>query len=70
MQDKIDDLQNQVKYLRDENNMLTLDNKELKRKLIKNQEYLYQRDDQNHQKVESLMKCITNKNVEMGELKE
>ena len=36
LEDGIDDLQKETKYLRDENNMLTLDNKDLKRKLLKN----------------------------------
>ena len=41
LEDQIDELQKEIRYLRDENNMLILDNKDLKRKLIKNQDYLY-----------------------------
>lgn len=36
LEDQIDELQKEIRYLRDENNMLILDNKDLKRKLIKN----------------------------------
>ena len=36
LEDQIDELQKETRYRRDENNMLILDNKDLKRKLIKN----------------------------------